>query len=162
MATTISDRWDGFKNQLTLLPVLIRRVHRIVAAVWVLSFAVTLAVPAAGELPGPSIPGLSFITLIITGSYLLIRPWVRGNSTVSDRWKRLKQWDVTRPVIIRRIHRVLATLLLIFIGIALALEAVGVSESPFVIVPIVGLLLVAVITGGYMFFRPWVHRVRAS
>lgn len=67
MATTISDRWNGLKNQLTILPALLRRFHRIVAAVWVLSVAVTLAVPAAGEqLPGPSTPGLSFIALIIT------------------------------------------------------------------------------------------------
>jgi hypothetical protein len=51
---------------------------------------------------------------------------------------------------------------LIFIGIALALAAVGVGESPFVIGPIAGLLLALVITGGYMFFRPWINRVRAS
>lgn len=114
------------------------------------------------QLPGPSIPGLSFIALIITGSYLLIRPWVRGNSTVSARWKRLKDWDVTRPVLIRRTHRILSTLCLILIGITLALSTVGLSESPFVIVPIVGLLLVLVITGGYMFFRPWADRIRTN
>lgn len=159
MATTISERWHGLKNQLTVLPALLRRLHRIVATVWVLSLAVTLAVPAAGEqLPGPSIPAISFIALIITGSYLLIRPWVRGNSTASARWKRLKDRDVTRPILIRRTHRILSTLCLIFIGIALALSTVGLGESPFVIVPIVGLLLVLVITGGYMFFRPWVNR----
>lgn len=161
MATTISDGWNGLKNQLTFLPAFIRRVHRIVAAVWVLSLAVTLAVPAASEqLPGPSIPGLSFIALIITGSYLLIRPWVRGSRPVSARWGRLKDWDVTRAVLIRRVHRILSTLCLIFIGIALALSTVGLSETPFVLVPIVGLLLALVITGGYMFFRPWINRFR--
>lgn len=162
MATTIADGWNGLKNQFTFLPALVRRVHRIVAAVWVLSLAVTLAVPAAaGQLPGPSIPGLSFIALLITGAYLLVRPWVRGSSNVSARWKRLKDWDVTRPVLIRRVHRILSTLCLMFIGIALALSTIGLSESPFVLVPIVGLLLVLVITGGYMFFRPWIDRFRA-
>lgn len=163
MATTISERWTGVKNQFTFLPPFVRRLHRIVGAVWVLSLAVTLAVPAAADqLPGPSIPGLSFIALLITGSYLLIRPWIRGNSTAADRWGRLKNWDVSRSVLIRRVHRVISTILLVFIGIALGMTAVGAGESPLVLMPIVGLLLVLIITGGYMFFRPWVNRIRSS
>jgi hypothetical protein len=148
---------------LGFLPVFMRRTHRIVAAIWLLSLALGLAAPNVAEkLPGPSVPGLSFIALVLTGAYLLIRPWVRSDRPVSNRWKRLKKWDVSRPVMIRRIHRILGTLLLISIGIGLALTAVGAGDSPLVIGPIVALLLVAVLTGGYMFFRPWVHRVRAS
>jgi hypothetical protein len=163
MVSTISGRWNWLTDRFRFLPVFIRRTHRIVAAIWVVSLAFGLAAPnLAEQLPGPSIAGLSFIALVLTGAYLLIRPWVRSDHTVSDRWNRLKEWDVTRPVMIRRIHRILGTLLLIFIGIALALTAVGAGESPFVLVPIVGLLLVALITGGYMFFQPWVRRARAD
>lgn len=159
MATTKSDRWEGFKNRIRILPGVIRRVHRIVAALWLLSFALSLVV-SLGELPGPSIPGLSFIAVIITGSYLLLRPWVRGASTVSDRLKRLKNWNVTRPVFIRRTHRIVAALCLLFLVLALSIAAAGGPESPVVIIPIVALLGYLSITGVYMLLRPWVNRFR--
>jgi hypothetical protein len=63
---------------------------------------------------------------------------------------------------IRPLPRILRTLSLIFIAIAPPLTSVCASASPFVLVPIVGLLLVALITGGYMFFKPWVRRARAG
>jgi hypothetical protein len=73
--TTILDRWKRFKDRFRILPVIIRRVHRIVGVLWILSFALTVAVDTS-QLPGPSIPGLSFVALVITGGYLLLRPWV--------------------------------------------------------------------------------------
>lgn len=74
------------------LPVYLRRGHRILAILWLLSLVRSLATPAASEeLPGPSLPALFFITTIITGSYLLVRPWIRGTSTVSERVNRLKR-----------------------------------------------------------------------
>lgn len=139
-----------------------RRTHRIVGALWILSLALTYAVSAAGaELPGPSIPGLSFIALIITGTYLLLRPWVRNDSTVSARWKRLTKWNVTLPVLVRRTHRIFATMCLLFIGIAISLEVVGGTQSSLVILAIVSFLVVLVITGVSMFLSPWVNRFRA-
>lgn len=144
------------------LSVYIRRGHRIIATLWLLSLAVTIAVPAAAEeIPGPSLPGLFFIATIVTGVYLLARPWVRGPTTVSDRLTRLKQWDLPLPGIIRRIHRIVATLVLLLLALGLSLELAGGAASELVIIPIVVFLVVLVLTGGYMFVKPWVTRVRA-
>lgn len=63
--------------------------------------------------------------------------------------------------LVLRSHRVIATLWLLFIAIALSLEAVGGPESPFVTIPIVVTLLGLIITGIYMLARPWVLRFRA-
>lgn len=160
MATTIPDRMDWLKNRFTVLPVVVRRAHRIVGILWILSFALTFVVDLSA-LPGPSIPGLSFIALIITGTYLLLRPLVRGPTTVSDRLKGLKHWTRRPSVVIRRTHRIVATLFLLFLVLALSLEAAGGLESQLVLGPIVVILLYLGITGLYMFLRPWVNRVRA-
>lgn len=159
MVNTISERWKRLKSHLEILPAFIRRVHRIVAVLWLLTFVVATA---GVELPGPSLAGLSFIAVIITGSYLLLRPWVRGESTASDRWKRLKNWDVTRPVFVRRTHRVVATLLLFLIVLALSIQAAGGPEPQLIIVPIAALLLYLAVTGVYMILGPWVNRFRAG
>lgn len=159
MLSTIMARVPWLKERNITLPIFIRRTHRIVAALWILSLIVTAA---GAELPGPSIPGLSFIATILTGSYLLLRPWIRGGSTVSDRLRRLKEWDMTRSAAIRRTHRMVAAPLLLFIALALTIEATGGSETPLVIVPIVGMLLFLSVTGGYMLLRPWVARLRAG
>lgn len=159
---TISGRWNWLKRRFTILPVLIRRLHRIVGPLWLLSLGLTVAVDAAGlELPGPSIPGISFIALVLTGSYLLLRPWVRGPSTVSDRLKGLKRWTRTPSVVIRRTHRIAAALFLLLLAVGLSIEAAGGPESPLVIVPVVVFLIYLAITGTYMFLRPWGRRFRA-
>lgn len=161
MVDTISDRWNQLKTSLRNLPAFVRRTHRFVAALWLLSFAVSLVVSAAGEeLPGPSIPALSFIAVVLTGGYLLLRPWVRGPTTASERWQRLRRWDVSRSVFIRRTHRIVAALWLGFLGLALAVELAGGPESQLVLVPIVALLAYLAITGGYMLLEPWVNRFR--
>lgn len=145
------------------MAVYIRRFHRIVGAVWILSLALALAVDAAGtELPGPSIPGLSFIALVLTGSYLLFRPWVRGSTTVADRLKGLTTWTRTPAVVIRRTHRIAAGLFLLFLAIALLIAAAGGPESPVFLIRVVALLLYLALTGTYMFLRPWVNRVRTG
>lgn len=162
MATTISDRWNRLKNEFTVLPVFVRRVHRIVGALWVLSFALTFAVSSTGgELPGPSLPALSIITLVITGSYLLLRPWVRGSTTVSDRLKSLKHWSRTPSVVVRRTHRIASALWLLFLAVGLSINAAGGPESPLVIIPVVVFLVYLTLTGIYMLLRPWVDRFRA-
>jgi hypothetical protein len=140
----------------------IRRGHRIIAMLWLLSLILTLAIPAAGEkIPGPSLPALFFIATIVTGIYLLARPWVRGTMTTTERLKRLKQWNLAVPTIIRRIHRIVATLVVLLLVLALSLAAAGGAASELVIIPIVVLLIFLVLTGSYMFVRPWVTRVRA-
>lgn len=65
------------------------------------------------------------------------------------------------PVYIRRAHRIIASLWLLFLAITLALEAVGGPESLFVTVPLVVLLIALVTTGGYLLARPWVRKLRA-
>lgn len=160
MSTTSSDRWNWLKKRFTRLPVFVRRVHRIVAILWILSFALSLAV-STEELPGPSIPALSFIALIITGSYLLLRPWIRGSTTVSDRLKGLKNWTRTPAVVVRRTHRIASALFLLFLALGLSIVAAGGPESPLFLIPIVVLLVYLAITGSYMFLRPWVNRFRA-
>lgn len=160
MATAISDRWNWFRNRFTMLPVFVRRTHRIVGAVWILSFALTLAVDTS-EVPGPSIPAVSFIALVITGSYLLLRPWVRGSTTASDRLKGLKNWTRTPSVVVRRTHRIGATLFLLSLVLVLAIQAAGGPQSPLFLIPIVVFLVYLAITGTYMFLRPWVNRFRA-
>lgn len=132
-------------------------------SIWILSFVISLVVSSTGgELPGPSIPALSFIATIITGSYLLLRPWIRGGSTISDRLNHLKNWDMARPAAIRRIHRIVAVPLLLFIIIAVSIAAIGGPESQLVIIPIVVLLLFLSITGLYMLLTPWASRLRAN
>lgn len=160
MASTVSDRWRSLKNRFTILPVFMRRVHRIVGVLWILSFALTLVIDTS-ELPGPSIPALSFIALIVTGTYLLLRPWVRGSTTVSERLKGLKNWTRTPSVVIRRTHRIAAALFLLFLAVGLSVTAAGNPESPLVLLPIVVFLIYLAITGTYMFLRPWVNRFRA-
>lgn len=141
----------------------IRKGHSVIAMLWLLSLVLTLAVPAASEqLPGPSIPGLLFVATVITGIYLLAGPWIRGNSTVPARLRRLKDWNIPRPAILRRTHRIIASLFLLLLIVGLSLEAVDGVQSQVVVLPIVVLLFLLVITGGYMFFRPWVARFRAG
>lgn len=162
MATTIPDRWSWFTNRFRNLPLFVRRVHRIVGALWILSVALTYAVSSTGgEVPGPSLPALSLITLIFTGGYLLLRPWVRRTTTVSDRVKRLTEWNVTRSVFVRRTHRIAGALWILFLAVGLSNEAAGGPESPLIIVPVVVLLVYATITGAYMLLGPWVDRFRA-
>lgn len=161
MATTISDRWDWLKGRFTVLPVVVRRVHRIVGLLWILSLAVTFVVDTS-EIPGPSIPGLAFIALILTGIYLLLGPWVRGPASVSDRLKGLKSWPRTPSVIVRRTHRIAATLFLLLLVVALSLEATGGSAPELILAPVVVTLAYLGLTGIYMFLGPWVNRFRAG
>lgn len=81
---------------------------------------------------------------------------------ISDRVESLKNRTVTLPIFIRRAHRIIATLWLLFIAIALSLEAVGGPESPFITAPIGVLLLLLALSGTYLLVRPWVQRFRAS
>lgn len=82
-------------------------------------------------------------------------------SNISDSWEWVKDRNVSLPVFIRRAHRIIATLWLLFIAIALSLEAVGGPESPLVSMPIGVLLLVLALSGMYLLVRPWVQRFRA-
>lgn len=144
------------------IPVYIRRAHRIVAALWLLSVSLTFVVSSAGgEIPGPSLPALSLIGLVITGGYLHLRPWVRGTGTIAGRMSRLKNWNVGLPVFVRRAHRIVGILWVLFLALGLSIDAAGVPVSPLIIVPVVGLLILLSITGGYMLLRPWVRRARA-
>lgn len=161
MSTIISDRWNEVKNQFTVLHGFIRRAHRIVGTLWLLSFGITIFVDTS-EIPGPSIPAILFITLTVTGGSLLLGPWVRGPTTVSDRLKGLKNWTRTPRVVVRRTHRIAATLFLLLVAVALGITAAGGSEPQWVLVPIGIVLLYLAITGLYMFFRPWVTRVRSG
>lgn len=159
MLSTITARVEWFKERNVTLSFFVRRAHRVLAALWILSFIVTTA---GVELPGPSIAGLSFIATILTGSYLLLRPWFRGDRTISGLLQRLRDWDVPLSAAIRRTHRLVAGPLLLFIAMALTIEAMGGSETQLVIIPIVVMLLFLAVTGGYMLLRPWVARVRAG
>lgn len=163
MGTTISDRWNWLKNRTRILPVFIRRIHRIVGALWILSLALTFAVSSTGgDLPGPSLPGLSIVTLIVTGSYLLLRPWVRGPTTVSDRLHGLKNWNWTPSFVVRRTHRIASALWLVFLAIGLSTGAEGGPDESPIIIPIVILIVYLTLTGLYMLLRPWVNRFRAN
>lgn len=65
------------------------------------------------------------------------------------------------PVYVRKAHRILATLWLVFAVVALAVTATG-TEVPTAVGTTVGiLLLVLAISGLYMLVRPWVQRFRA-
>lgn len=68
---------------------------------------------------------------------------------------------MTLPVYVRKGHRIIASLWLLFIVTALSLEVVGGPESRFISIPIGVLLLLMAITGSYLLFRPWVQRFRA-
>ncbi len=163
METNMSDRWDRLKSRFAVLPAATRRVHRVLGTVWLLSLALTLAVPSASErIPGPSIPGLSFVALVFTGTYLLLRPWVRGPTTASDRLAGLRHWTWTPSVVVRRTHRIASALFLVLLVVALAITAVSGSEPRLVLVPVVALLLYLAVTGTYMFLGPWVTRLRAG
>lgn len=62
------------------IPVYIRRAHRIFAPLWLLAIALAIAVPAAGGGEAPMLTTLAVILLIplvLTGSYLLVQPWVQ-------------------------------------------------------------------------------------
>lgn len=69
---------------------------------------------------------------------------------------------MTLPVYVRRGHRIIASLWLVFIITALSLEAVGGPESPFISIPIGVLLILMAITGSYLLLRPWVQRFLAD
>lgn len=161
MSTTVPDRVSWLTDRFTGLPLFIRRVHRIVAILWILSFAVSLVVDTE-QLPSPSIPAITFILLILTGIYLLLRPWVRGSATVSERLNGLRTWSRKPTVIVRRTHRIAAGLFLGFLVLALASDATGGSLTELLLIPIVVLLLYLAITGLSMFLRPWINRFRAS
>ena len=143
------------------LPGYIRRGHRIIALLWVLSFILTLVVPAVSELPGPSLPALLFIATIISGSYLLVRPWIRGSTTASDQLAGLRTGTRRAPVVIRRTHRIAATLLLLFLALVLAMQAAGGPASSLLLIPVVVFLLYLALSGLFMFLRPWVSRFQA-
>lgn len=140
------------------IPVFIRRTHRIVATLWLVSLALPLLVDTS-EIPGPSIPAILFITLLITGGYLLLRPLVRGSATVSGRLNGLKTWTWNPAVVLRRTHRIAGSLFLLSLAVALVITAVGGPEN-LVLIPLVAVLIYLAITGLIMFFRPWVNRVR--
>lgn len=142
------------------IPVFIRRTHRIVATLWLVSLALPLLVDTS-EIPGPSIPAILFITLLITGGYLLLRPLIRGPATLSGRLSGLKTWTWRPWVVLRRTHRIAGTLFLLSLAIALVVTAVGGPEQ-LALIPLVVFLIYLAITGLVMFFRPWVNRVRTA
>lgn len=158
----VSDRRKRLKRWTISLHAFVRRTHRVAAALWVLSVSLTFVVTAAGgELPGPSVPALSLIALIITGGYLHLRPWVRGTRIISARWIRLDHWNVALPVLVRRAHRVTGVLWVLFLVLGLSIDAAGGTVTSLIIIPVVVLLIALTITGGYMLLRPWVNRFRA-
>lgn len=61
------------------LPTLMRQSHRIIATIWLGFLALTLALEAVGVqsllVTVPLV--VTLFVLIITGGYLLLRPWVR-------------------------------------------------------------------------------------
>lgn len=67
------------------------------------------------------------------------------------------------PVLVRRGHRILASLWLLVVAIALIYSfATGGVEPPAALGVLVGLLLVVMaISGMYLLARPWVQRYRA-
>lgn len=160
MATSIADRWNGLKNRFTNLHGFILRAHRIVGPLWLVSLALGFVVDTS-QIPGPSIPGLLFIALLITGGYLSLRPWVRGSATVSERLNRLKQWTWKPSVVIRRTHRIAGGLFLLSLVVGLATTAAGGPEQ-LVLIPLVVILLYLALTGLYLFLSPWVNRVRSG
>lgn len=160
MATSIADRWNGLKNRFSSLHSIVLRTHRIVGPLWLISLALGFVVDTS-QVPGPSIPGLLFLALLVTGGYLILRPWVRGSNTVSERFKRLTQWTWNPSIVIRRTHRLAGTLFLLSLVVGLAATAAGAPEQ-FVLIPIVVVLLYLAFTGLYLFFSPWVNRVRAG
>lgn len=160
MATSIADRWNGLKNRFTGLHGFILQTHRIVGPLWLVSLAGGFLIDTS-QIPGPSIPGLLFIALLITGGYLSLRPWIRGSRTVSERLSGLTQWTWTPAVVIRRTHRIAGGLFLLSLAVALAVTTAGGPEQ-LVLIPLVVVLLYLAITGLYLFFSPWVSRVRAG
>ncbi len=65
------------------------------------------------------------------------------------------------PAFVRRAHRVIATLWLVFFALTLGTQAVGV-QSLLVTGPLIALLLVLILTGGYLLVRPWLRRYRSG
>lgn len=61
------------------LPVYVRRAHRIIATLWLLSVALVLVVLATGaeESIVINLPVVLILALAVTGFYLLARPWVQ-------------------------------------------------------------------------------------
>lgn len=139
----------------------VRRIHRPLAVLWFLSLVLTLVVDTS-EIPGPSIPAILFIATVLTGSYLLIRPWVRGSKTVSQRLQGVTEWTRPWSAIIRKSHRIAGGLFLLALAIGLAITAATGSESPLILLPIVVVLFYMTVTGLYMFLRPWVTRARTG
>ncbi len=66
------------------------------------------------------------------------------------------------PAYVRQAHRIVTSFWLLLILVALSLEFVGGIDSSVLTLPIVGLLILMVITGVYMLLRPWVRRFRAA
>lgn len=147
-----------------VLPAYVRQAHRIIATIWLLLFILALTFDVVGgpESPLISIPlVVSLVLLVLSGGYMLLRPWVRGGATVSDRWGRLTQWNVPRQVFIRRSHRAISSVWVLLLGVGLALEAVGGPDPTAVIIAVVVLLILLILSGGYLLIRPWVLRFRA-
>lgn len=67
--------------------------------------------------------------------------------------------DMALPALVRRSHRIIASIWLVFLGLTLALQAVG-AQSLLVTIPLVVTLVVLIITGSYLLLRPWVRRFR--
>lgn len=64
------------------------------------------------------------------------------------------------PVYVRKAHRIIATLWLLFALLAVGVTVAGV-EVPTVLFTVVGILiLVLAITGTHMLVRPWIQRYR--
>lgn len=161
MVSTISDRWAWFKGRFTPLPVFVRRTHRVVAVLWIISFIVSGVASAANvELPGPSIPAIAIVAAILSGSYLQVRPWIHGSRTVSERLHHLTEWDMPLPAAIRRIHRIVSALWVLLIFVAISFEVAGSTPPQALIIPVALLLLFVSVTGLYMLLRPWVQRFR--
>lgn len=143
------------------LSVYVRRIHRPLGLLWLLSLALPIVVDTS-EIPGPSIPAILFIATILTGGYLLIRPWVRDSTSMSERLNGLTDWSRPRAAIIRKSHRIAGTLFLISLVVGLGITAAFGSESQAIFIPVVVVLLYLAITGLFMFFRPWVNRARSA
>lgn len=161
MATTRPDRLEGLKNQFTSLHAFILQTHRVVATLWLVSLALGFLVDTS-QIPGPSIPALLFIALLLTGGYLLLRPWIRGSSTAAERLKGLSNWTRNPSVVLRRTHRIASGLFLLTLAVALGITVATGSDPELVLIPLVIVLFYLALTGLYMFFRPWVNRFTAD
>lgn len=67
--------------------------------------------------------------------------------------------NIALPAFVRRSHRIIATIWLVFLALTLAMQAVGV-QSLLVTIPLVVTLVVLIVTGSYLLLRPWVRRFK--